>query len=141
MIPSERFHSERFPFSQKVDSERFLLKDFILKDSGFSEFFFWKIPSERFHAERFWLCQKVNSERFHSERFRFWWKYFLKDSLWKIPFWIRTAQDDIASKRQYAQPAHVEEEDGATTTVYWRGAERGDQVVLSGRDSTMHFVT
>jgi hypothetical protein len=36
------------------------------------------------------------------------------------------------------------ENDGATTTVYWRGADRGDKVkVLSGRDisnSNMHFV-
>jgi hypothetical protein len=33
-----------------------------------------------------------------------------------------------------AQPAHVKD-DSATTTVYWRGADRGDQVVLSGRDN------
>jgi hypothetical protein len=35
----------------------------------------------------------------------------------------------------------TKEEDGATTTVYWRGAERGDKVVLSGSDnnSTMHL--
>jgi hypothetical protein len=36
------------------------------------------------------------------------------------------------------------EDDGATTTVYWRGVVRGDQVkVLSGRDiinSIMHLV-
>jgi hypothetical protein len=45
----------------------------------------------------------------------------------------------LLQKRQHAQPAHVEEEDGATITVYRRGAGRGDQVVLSGRgNSTMH---
>jgi hypothetical protein len=37
MIPSERFHSERFQFGRKIDSERFLLKDSILKDSDFAE--------------------------------------------------------------------------------------------------------
>jgi hypothetical protein len=45
---------------------------------------------------------------------------------------IRIAQNNIARvniapKRQHARPAHVED-NGATTTVYWRGADRGDQV-------------
>jgi hypothetical protein len=47
-------------------------------------------------------------------------------------------------KRQHAHPAHVKEEDGAAITVYWRGADRGNQgpsQVLSGRViSNMHFV-
>jgi hypothetical protein len=55
----------------------------------------------------------------------------------------RTAQDIAAARRQLDPPTKTKEEDGATTTVYWRGAERGNQVILSGRDnnSTMHFVT
>jgi hypothetical protein len=36
-----------------------------------------------------------------------------------------TAQDMAATTT--AQPAHVEKEDGTTTTVYWTGAERGEQ--------------
>jgi hypothetical protein len=42
----------------KIFSERFLLKDSILKDSGCNTNIFWKILSERFHSERFQFGKK-----------------------------------------------------------------------------------
>jgi hypothetical protein len=85
-IPSEWFHSERFRFGQKVSSERFLLKDSIMKDSGwvlkyflkdsfrkipFCKIPFWKIP--------FWKIPVL------------WKRVILKDSILKDsapPLWV-----------------------------------------------------
>jgi hypothetical protein len=46
----------------KIFSDRFLLKEYILKDSGYAENIYLKIPSESFHAERFQLAEIAVSE-------------------------------------------------------------------------------
>jgi purine nucleoside permease len=44
-----------------------------------------------------------------------------------LSFHEKSAQDIAATTETTARPAHVDKKkEGATTTVYWRGAERGE---------------